>query len=279
MNSEHIFTKIIVLLILAVGWFLLLVYVESHHYNVFYDSYNSNQNIVQNDQDLTEQEEIFLIERPQCGAFPCYSGQDFVDIYNEFEASLGLPYLSKYILNNSEADDYIQSYAESLGYQPRVFADESTLVALETYRIQPEVHDAYIHMRNEMLEKGIRLHFVSGYRSSTDQRVIFLDKLGKVDPALVSEGVYDDALEKAFKVSAIPGYSKHHSGYTVDFGCGNDYLVYEFDTTECYVWMSENNFENIKRFGFIPSYPHEVENQGPNPEPWEFVWVGTERLK
>ncbi len=25
----------------------------------------------------------------------------------------------------------------------------------------------------------------------------------------------------------------------------------------------------------MPSYPDDVEDQGPNPEPWEFVWVGT----
>ena len=74
-------------------------------------------------------------------------------------------------------------------------------------------------------------------------------------------------------------HKKHHSGFAVDFGCGNDYLVYEFASTDCYAWMSKNNFENTKKHGFIPSYPTDAANQGPDPEPWEFVWVPVERIR
>jgi len=33
-----------------------------------------------------------------------------------------------------------------------------------------------------------------------------------------------------------------------------------------------------KRFGFIPSYPENSGKQGPEPEPWEYVWVGEDVL-
>ena len=40
-----------------------------------------------------------------------------------------------------------------------------------------------------------------------------------------------------------------------------------------------DNFYNAKRFGFIPSYPDDLNAQGPNPEPWEFVWVGVDLIE
>ncbi len=134
-------------------------------------------------------------------------------------------------------------------------------------------------MRNEMKKNNISLHFVSGYRGADLQKNIFLRKLGNIDTSKILSGLYDKKIDKVLTRSSIPGYSKHHSGYTVDFGCGNDYLVYSFAKTDCYKWMSENNFENTKRFGFIPSYPEGVGRQGPEPEPWEFVWVGVKNIE
>src|SRR5690606_18867165 len=117
------------------------------------------------------------------------------------------------------------------------------------------------------------------YRSFEAQRDLFLQKLPTFDVALLVKGTYDQDLNEVFERSAPPGYSKHHTGYAVDFGCGNSYLVYEFIETDCYAWMSENNFERIKKYGFIPSYPNDVEYLGPNPEPWEYVWVDPALLK
>lgn len=217
--------------------------------------------------------------REMCGEFYCYSSQDFVDIYNEFETMSEDPKLPKYIYNNKTVDDYLKNIAESLGYQKRIFADENELVYFENVITRVEVRDAYKKMRDEMKEQGILLHFVSGYRNSISQRSIFKRKASIDGIENIPTGLYDPAIYKTLAVSALPGYSKHHSGYAVDFGCGNDYLVYQFAETNCYEWMSANNFENTKRFGFIPSYPEGVENQGPNPEPWEFVWIGVENLK
>jgi len=216
---------------------------------------------------------------PLCGLYPCYSGVEFLDLYDSFEKDSGLLTLGKYIYQEKDIDNYIKSYAERRGYQERVFVKESDIISFENVQTRPEVRDAYIAIRNEMLKEGIRLHLVSGYRSSTSQRSIFKKKLGSVDITTIPLGSYDTEINKVLSVSSIPGYSKHHSGYAVDFGCGNDYLVYRFAETECFDWMSAHNFENTKRFGFIPSYPEGVELQGPNPEPWEFVWVGEDFVK
>lgn len=214
-----------------------------------------------------------------CGDYPCFSARDFVEAYERFEDDMGFTVPSKYILNHTNADDYIRLRAEMRGYVQRPFADESRLVEIEGHRTQVELKNAYIHMRDAMQKEGIRLHFVSGYRSSTDQRDIFRNKLGDIDLDSITDGSYDGLLDTVLEVSSIPGYSKHHSGYAVDFACGNDYLVYEFSETECYAWMSKNNFERTKVYGFIPSYPEDLVDQGPRPEPWEFVWVPQEYLQ
>ncbi|MCZ6518642.1 MAG: hypothetical protein O6853_02485, partial [Actinobacteria bacterium] len=42
-----------------------------------------------------------------------------------------------------------------------------------------------------------------------------------------------------------------------------------------YAWLSKDNFAIPKQNGLVPSYPDDIVGQGPKPEPWEFVWIGT----
>lgn len=219
------------------------------------------------------------IEPEEMKMFFGYTGLDFLDIYNTFEQNQNANFISKYIYNIPEVDEYIRDIAEARGYQRRSFANTADLIYFENIQTRPEVKSAYIAMRDEMSKQSIRLHFVSGYRTSISQRDIFTQKMNIQNPLEILTGIHDDVLDEVLSRSAIPAYSKHHSGYAVDFGCGNDYLVFSFADTPCYSWLSENNFENARRYGFIPSYPNDVQSQGPNPEPWEYVWVGVENAK
>jgi LAS superfamily LD-carboxypeptidase LdcB len=74
----------------------------------------------------------------------------------------------------------------------------------------------------------------------------------------------------------VPGYSRHHTGYTIDLWCEDGSST--FLSSSCYKWISDNNYLKAKQSGWIPSYPAGTDDQGPEPEPWEYVWVGTERL-
>lgn len=266
--------KYLALIILIAGFFLLSTTLPSSEKDDF--SRIQKDIVAMIGGSMTDESER---ARLWCGDYPCFSSRDFVAAYEQFEKDMGFDLASKYILNHQEADPYIRLRAEARGYRPRPFADESTLVMIEEHRTQQELKTAYLHMRDALLREGIRLHFVSGYRSSTDQRDIFKGKLGDINLETLSDGSHDDLLDTVLNVSAIPGYSKHHSGYAVDFACGNDYLVYEFSETPCYRWMSENNFARSKAFGFIPSYPEALDDQGPRPEPWEFVWVPQDYLR
>ncbi len=213
-----------------------------------------------------------------CGDFPCYSNNEFIQLFSstkgKFEKDSKLPFL----YHNQKVDSYLKEIAEKRGYQKYPFAKENLLVNFGKYKIHKEVKESYEAMSRAMQKENIPLHFVSGYRSFDHQNKIFKSKMGPINLKNVLDGTYDEKIMKVLNLSALPGYSKHHTGYAVDFGCGDDYLVYQFADTACYKWMSENNFENAKRFGFIPSYPNGVVDQGPNPEPWEYLWVGKDTL-
>ena len=95
----------------------------------------------------------------------------------------------------------------------------------------------------------------------------------------IAAGQADHLIEEVLRYSSIPGFSKHHSGYTVDISDpsrGDPFT--EFRQTEGFAWISAHNYLKAKRFGFVPSYPEGAERQGPEPEPWEYVWVGEDRL-
>ncbi len=111
-----------------------------------------------------------------------------------------------------------------------------------------------------------------------DQNEIFAARLGKITPAKIIDGSSDDKIREILKTTAPPGYSRHHSGYTVDLACDSDPGVL-FENSKCFEWISRDNYINIKKFGWIPSYPEGIKNQGPEPESWEYVWVGLSAVK
>lgn len=263
------FYKISVLIFLI---FISLVFFKQK--NVFEESWLKDENV------FNHKKEIILdLPKSDCHPYTCFTPKGFVDAYNDFEATRAdLEWKNKYILNHYDVDLRISDIAKSRGYQKRPFALEENIVPFRGKSTRPELRDAYLELESEMKELGMKLYFASGYRSSTTQREIFRSKLGRLSYKKITEGFFDKEVDNVLKISALPAYSKHHSGYAVDFGCGNERLVFSFVETPCYAYLAENNFHNAKRFGFIPSYPSGAGLIGPDPEPWEFVWVGEENL-
>jgi len=93
----------------------------------------------------------------------------------------------------------------------------------------------------------------------------------------VAAGAADDKVNTVLITSSIPGYSKHHTGYTLDLLCGG-WEFENFKNSPCQKWIIADNYKVAKENGFIPSYPDGADIQGPDPEAWEYVWVGAERL-
>jgi LAS superfamily LD-carboxypeptidase LdcB len=100
---------------------------------------------------------------------------------------------------------------------------------------------------------------------------------GGAEPAY---GGAEAAIEAVLRESAPPGFSRHHTGYTMDLydpSTGRDFTA--FAASPAFRWLSASNYLNAKRFGFIPSYPEGATGQGPDPEPWEYTWVGEGPLR
>jgi LAS superfamily LD-carboxypeptidase LdcB len=189
------------------------------------------------------------------------------------------------ITGNVEADKRIRVIAERRGFQltripvtALVKTNEPMLKGQTDDLLQPLAYQAWLQLKDAAKSDNIPLVLSSAYRSPEWQRGLFMERLLSrgTSPEQIANGYGDSAVEATLSITAIPGYSRHHAGYTVDFWCedgsGN------FASSGCFKWLSEANYLNTKQFGWIPSYPEGADAQGPEPEAWEYVWVGRDFL-
>lgn len=232
------------------------------------------------------------LENPELYKYKPFLGEEFKNLIDnsKFE-NTSLPNNDLIpVLGDDAVDKHIIEIAESRGYKKRPLAIETSLTSIGTDRLQVAAKEGYEKMIASAEEDGIRIGLVSGFRSLNDQKSLFQTRFrneslninkGRVyTNAEVVSGKADDAINKVLSSSSIPGYSRHHTGYTIDItdlNAKNDFTL--FADTQGYKWMSANNYFNSKRFGFIPSYPPGASNQGPEPESWEYVYVGVDVLK
>jgi LAS superfamily LD-carboxypeptidase LdcB len=182
------------------------------------------------------------------------------------------------ITGNDIADARIRVIAEKRGYKLRNVATVAPTY-FEGYRLQDEVRAPWKSMQKSILNAGLNMSIVSAYRSVEEQRELFLSRLFAegVNVSDIATGTADEQVDKILVTTALPGYSKHHSGYTVDLYCAG-WIFEDFYKSDCDKWLTANNYENAKKYGFIPSYPLDADLQGPDPEAWEYVYIGTDSL-
>jgi LAS superfamily LD-carboxypeptidase LdcB len=187
------------------------------------------------------------------------------------------------ITENPEADKIIIQIAEKRGYQKQSILKKSEVENLDNQKLVPHVGEAYLEMKGKANTEGIEMGLTSSYRSVDEQRELFLTRLKNYFEVETSEdysdekiatGNYNSILDILMQVTAPPGYSRHHSGYTIDIS-GSTPI---FANSPGFDWISKDNYANSREFGFIPSYPPNTPNQGPNPEEWEYIWVGKDVL-
>lgn len=167
------------------------------------------------------------------------------------------------ITGNAELDERIREIAVERGYRRRA-EPSGGLVITDGRYLQPNAAAAWEALQAGAAAAGHSISLTSGYRSAASQASIFRSRL---------TGTSDAALDTILQTVAAPGYSKHHTGYAIDVRSGSA-ILYDFANTPAYAWLSADNWANAKGYGWVPSYPDGVASQGPNPEPWEFVWVG-----
>ena len=168
------------------------------------------------------------------------------------------------ITGNPEVDSRIVAQAEARGYR-RQSVPVGALVDVGSWQLQPAAALAWEELRAAAARDDTSLMIVSAHRSPELQRSLFVGRLA----GRTSEAGIDAALASA----APPGYSKHHSGYAIDIAQPGRRRG-GFASTPAYEWLAADDFANARAHGWIPSYPADGVNMGPEPEPWEFVWVG-----
>lgn len=189
------------------------------------------------------------------------------------------------ITGNSVADKRIQVLAEERGFQlskiPQaalVKTDEPLLQGETDDLLQPLAYEGWLAIKAAAQGAGIPLQLYSAYRSPEWQRDLFLQRLAArgITPEQIANGYVDGDIKDILKTVSIPGYSRHHTGYAVDFWCDDGNAI--FAKSSCAAWLEKDNYLQAKQHGWIPSYPDGAEMQGPDPEPWEYVWVGKSLL-
>ena len=206
-----------------------------------------------------------------------FSNEQFVTFYNTFAYpnTVEITELPP-ITGNAAADIRIRSIAEKRGYKLRSVPISSPEKLDEGFELQQKAVEPLLAMQAAAKKAGYTLSLTAAFRSVEYQRQLFVDRLSASAEAIAA-GTADAAVNTTLERTAPPGYSRHHNGFTVDFSCGA-VGGESFLATGCYEWLSKNNFENAKNFGWIPSYPEGTHVTGPEPEAWEFVWVGRESL-
>ena len=191
-----------------------------------------------------------------------YTGNQFAELFDTAQ----LPNLRELdplpaITGDATRDAAIRDAAEERGYELRPVPSEP-LPWVDGFQLQAEAVAAWESLQSASGDAGVPLLIVSGYRSVDDQRVTFFDRVARYG-----------SVEAALAWVAPPGYSKHQTGYAVDI-TQSGWDRTGFVGSPAFAWLTADNYAVAKAHGFIPSYPPDADCQGPNPEPWEFTYVG-----
>jgi LAS superfamily LD-carboxypeptidase LdcB len=209
-----------------------------------------------------------------------FSGEEFVSFYNKF----AYPNVREFesapaITGTSAADERIRSIALERGYVGRSVAVPPLKDVSKDFQLQERAANDWVELVDAAKKDGQQLTLTGAFRTIEDQRDLFMESLTTTGATVDSiiAGRSDAAIISVLRRVSIPGYTRHHSGYAVDIGCQNDPAVV-FGNSSCFTWLSKNNYEHAKTHGWIPAYPDGAPKQGPDPEPWEYCWVGKDAL-
>jgi LAS superfamily LD-carboxypeptidase LdcB len=147
------------------------------------------------------------------------------------------------------------------------------------YLVQPTAYGDLTDMVKRSRSDDVPLLVTNAYQSVDVQKEVFNERLAQnlgINFSTMPKQNQTEIIYQILRNTAPPGYSRHHTGYTLDFGCGDGSA--DFVTSSCYQWLTSDNFYNAKISNFIPSYPFGVNNIGPDPIPWKFVWINSDLL-
>lgn len=130
-------------------------------------------------------------------------------------------------------------------------------------RLRKEAAEALEKMAEDVSKEGYTLAINSAYRSYEDQQAVYDEYFAMYDPVTAASLV------------AVPGYSEHQLGLSVDLTCKDviDGVYGVFGDSPDYDWTIAHAHE----YGFILRYPEDkTAITGTANEPWHYRYVGVE---
>ncbi len=157
----------------------------------------------------------------------------------------------KYLILVNKTHPMDEKYLESIELLPAENAEKEIITA------EKHTLEAFLKLKKDMEEKGLRINIVSGYRSREEQE------------SLLQELEEENGREYAETYGALPGYSEHETGLAIDV---------EYDLLFGDLVMSYNPV--FAEYGFIQRYPEGKEHvTGYPPEGWHLRYVGKEHAE
>ncbi len=242
--------------------------------------YKTKKAVAPKDQAVTVSSTVEAPPKKTSSTFRVFTGEEFFKLYDSYVyPNTQLINEHTPITGNEQADIRIRQLAIQRGYKLRSAPVTDNFVSLgKDMMLQRLSAQPWLDMQATAKKDGLSMSLAAAYRSAEDQKTIFLQRLNGINLNSIASGQADAQVDKVLQTTALPGYSRHHTGYTIDIACDSDAST-KFENSKCFTWLSKDNYLNAKKHGWIPSYPERTPSQGPNPESWEYVWVGTEVLK
>lgn len=141
--------------------------------------------------------------------------------------------------------------------EPAWLQDHGRDLAGRPVWLVPSAGRAWLRLRQAAAADGLAFAVVSSWRSVLRQAELLRGKMAA-----------GRSLAELLEVNALPGYSEHHLGTTIDLHAGRGPLLEEaFESTPAFAWLDAH----AGRFGFRLSYPR-GNPHGIAYEPWHWRW-------
>lgn len=145
------------------------------------------------------------------------------------------------------------------------------LQKVEGVRVDARIADMVEMMLAAAKADGVELKLCSGYRSVSQQKQLYENKIQECAAGGLSE---KKAKAKAGRTVQPPGCSEHHIGLALDIAAPYHSTLDEaFEQTAAFQWLVDHTAD----YGFILRYPKDKSDiTGIDYEPWHFRYVGPE---
>ncbi|MFK5957435.1 MAG: M15 family metallopeptidase [Lutibacter sp.] len=163
-----------------------------------------------------------------------------------------------------------------INYSIEALTGKGDLILIgEENKLQSEVYESFIKMKNAALKEGVLIKIVSGYRSFKRQNNIWNRKYNNYILGGITSKM---AIEKIVEYSTLPGTSRHHWGTDIDIIDSSKkqpkelLVTVNYEKGGSYFELKQWMENNASKFGFYLVYTNKSNRKGFKYEPWHYSY-------